>query len=210
MTLPDNRLRFDTTLIDFATDVGLEGQLHEDFPAASIQPRWDWLLMWFLALLANQSSDEEPTQYREGSLWMDLDKNVLRIRHLDAWASIADVIAVAEVTGTEGVTTLSQWFTDVTETLNSSAPESTFSGTSSQDDIATIPIPDELQTSLDVNKNKPFLWINGLLVDPRNVEFCTTKTIVLKNGITIDEGDVFTVLIKNITNQLFHVPSVVL
>ena len=77
--LPDNRLQFPPTRIDFDTQVGITGQAHDLFPGPNQQPRFDWLLCWFIALLANQSSFDEPTQYREGTLWFDLNLNALKI-----------------------------------------------------------------------------------------------------------------------------------
>lgn len=210
MPLPDNRLRFPAALIDFAADVGETGQSHEDFPGPSQQPRYDWLLMWFISLLSNQSSHEEPTEYREGSFWFDLSTNVLRIRYNGEWVSAANVIAVNEGTGTDGVTSLASWFQTVQNSLNTTAPESTFSGSSSRDDVTVITIPQSLRSSIISSKNRPFLWINGILVDPRNVRLCNEITIELLNGVKIDTGDSFTVVIKNITNELFKIPSVIL
>lgn len=207
--MQDNRLRFPTTEIDFANDVGLTGQDHDDFPAANAQPRWDWLLMWFISLLANQSSTNEPTNYREGTLWLDMSTNVLRIRFNNAWRSLADVISVEETgENTEQITTLQEWYDATKEVLNSAAAESTFSGISTVDGATNIPIPDGLPVNVD--NQKPFVWINGVMVDPRNVRFIGDTTVSLVNGIEINEDDRFTVVLKNITDELFHVPSVVL
>lgn len=210
MTLPNNLLRFPPTLIDFENDVGIVGQDHENFPAPAAQPRYDWMLIWFISLLANQSSFEEPEQYREGTLWFDLSSGgILRIRKGDDWCSLAEVISVSDGDTTEETMTLAEWFTTVQSLLSSAAPESTFSGTSSADNVKTIPIPTSLQESIDTTKNRPFVYKNGLLIDPRNTNFCTTTTIELLNGVELNTNDTFTVVIKNITKELFHVPSVV-
>lgn len=209
-TQPDNRLNFPATLIDFANDVGLVGQDHEDFPGPSVAPRYDWLLMWFISLLSNQSSHEEPTQYREGSFWFDLASGgILRIRYNGDWRPVAEVLSLSEGATTEDTITLADWFTTIQNALNSAAPELTFSGSSSSDNVTTITIPASLQSSIDLTKNKPFIWINGLMIDPRDIQFCGVTTLELLNGIELDTNDTFTVVVKNITSDLFHVPSVV-
>ena len=206
--LPDNRLRFDPTLIDFATSVGETGQAHDDFPGPNQQPRYDWLRMWYIALLANQSSYDEPTQYREGTLWFDLITLTLKARRNDQWVPLSDVVAVDQQAGV--VTTLSQWFARVELQLTGAAPESNFSGICNSDHIVTIPVPDSLQGIIDSSRMRPFVYINGLLIDPRDSEFFTVATVQLLNGVQLNSGDRFTVLIKNITSQTFHVPDVVI
>lgn len=214
MTLPNNTLRFPAPQIDFATDVGLEGQDHENFPAANAQPRWDWLLMWYISLLANQSGFEEPTQYRIGTDWHDLDTGgIRRYWNGEEWKSLSEAIQVGTVSGTGtdagNPITLQSWVNDANALLAASSPESTFSGSSSQDGITTIPIPDSLLSSIDKDKNKAFVYINGLLVDPRNVTLCP-PTIELINGVVIDKDDRFTVVIENITDALFIEGTVLL
>jgi hypothetical protein len=214
MPLPNNTLRFPAPEIDFASDVGLSSQDHDNFPAAGAQPRWDWLLMWYISLLANQSGFDEPTQYRVGTDWHDLDVGGMR-KYWNGtnWVSLSEAIQVGTISGTGtdagNPITLQSWVNDTETLLAASSPESTFSGVSSQDGVTSIPIPDALLDSIDKDKNKAFVYINGLLVDPRNVTLCP-PTIELINGIVIDKDDRFTVVIKNITDALFIEGTVVL
>lgn len=212
--IPDNRLRFPAPLIDFATEVGLTGQDHERFPYPDAQPRWDWMLIWYMSLLANQSSYDEPTQYRDGTLWFDLNTLTLKIWHSSlenisgSWLSIATSTELETVSGVP--VTLDVWYASVNSKLSGAAPVSTFSGYVNSTTATEIPIPVTLQGDIDLTKTRPFVYINGLLVDPRNCEYYTVTTIKLLNDITLNAGDTFTVVINNIISANFSIPDVVI
>jgi len=206
--LPDNRLRFNATRIDFANDVGETGQPHEQFPAPDSQPRFDWLLMWFLALFANQASFDTPNEYRSGTIWYDLNTQVLKIWNGSEWALLSDAISISTGDDATDVISLQDWFTGIAPSLLTAAPEITFSGISDTDGVASINVPPSLTDNIDEINSRPFIYKNGLLIDPRNCEFFTTATIQLLNGIVLDTDDAFTVVVKNITPQLFHIPTV--
>ena len=140
MSLPDNKLRFPPTRIDFAADVGNTGQDHDLFPAADAQPRWDWLLMWFISLLANQSSFEEPLQFREGAAWFDLNNLTLKLRADNAWRKLSEVIAVVDGADTDSTQTLAEWFEETNLALAGASAELTFSGNCTANNITTINI----------------------------------------------------------------------
>lgn len=210
MPLPDNRMRFDAALIDFSSDVGLTGQAHDSFPGPNQAPRYDWLRMMFISLLANQSSYEEPIQRRDGTLWFDLNNLTLKIYASNDWRPISEVMSVIEGSSPQATTTLAEWYTSVQNTLLATAPEATFSGRCTEDDTITIIIPESLRDSIDTTNNRPIVFKNGVLIDPRDAEFHTAITIRLRNNVTLDSGDTFTVFIKNISPQLFHVPDVVI
>lgn len=208
MPLPDNRLRFSTPPIDFLNDIGETGQTHDTWPAPGAQPRYDWLRLWLIAAFSSQSSFEEPTEFREGSPWFDLNNLTLKIRRNNAWVKLSDVIAVVDGTGTEGTTTLSEWFTTTEALLQTTAPEATWGGNSTEDDITTIIVPTAIRTQIDITKSKPFVWINGVMIDPRDAEFRTEISVELLNNVELNTDDRYTVVIKNITGTLFHVPDV--
>jgi hypothetical protein len=212
--IPDNRLRFPAPLIDFATEVGLTGQDHERFPYPDAQPRWDWMLIWYMSLLANQSSYDEPMQYRDGTLWFDLNTLTLKIWRSSlenisgSWLSIATSTELEIISGVP--VTLDSWYTSVNSKLSGAAPISTFSGYVNSTTATEIPIPVTLQGDVDLVKTRPFVYINGLLVDPRSCEYYTVTTIKLLNGITLSAGDTFTVVINNIISANFSIPDVVI
>ena len=50
MSIPDNRLRFSSTKIDFANDVGIASQDHDNYPPPQGQARFDHMRMVVIAL----------------------------------------------------------------------------------------------------------------------------------------------------------------
>lgn len=201
MTLPDNRLRFSSTKIDFTNDVGTTGQPHDSYPGPNLEPRYDWLRMWFISLLANQSSYDEPSNYRDGTIWFDLNGPTIKIYTENKWKEITEAINVSENQ------TLAEWISNVSDLLQSATPEMTFSGKSTLDGTSIIPIPESILQYVDISESKPFIYINGILVDPRNCSYNTSSTIQVNNE-TIDKNDRFTVVIKNIRQDLFYTPDV--
>jgi hypothetical protein len=96
MPLPDQRIQLPAPKIDFPTDVGVTGQDHDNYPAADTQPRFDWMRSYLIGLLCNQSSFDEPTQFRNGTLWYDLNELALKIRKDGEWVPAGDGILVAD------------------------------------------------------------------------------------------------------------------
>ena len=210
MTLPDNRMRFDASLIDFTNDVGIANQAHDNFPGPNQAPRYDWLRIMFISLLSSQSSYDEPTQYRDGTTWFDLSNLTLKIYASGAWRPLAEVLSVVEGTTVSDTTTLAEWYTSIQSTLISSAPDATFSGRCTEDGIVTIIVPEAIRDGIDIDNSRPIIYKNGLLIDPRDSEFHTAITIRLRNGVTLDTDDEFTVFIQNISPRLFYAPDVVI
>ncbi|MCK9557034.1 MAG: hypothetical protein M0R50_03205 [Candidatus Cloacimonetes bacterium] len=214
LLLPDNRLRFTAPLIDFANDVGLSGQDHEKFPAPDAQPRYDWLLMWYISLLANQSSYDEPTQYRDGTFWFDLNTLTIKLWRSSlesisgSWMSLASSISLEVVSGVPLM--LDTWYASASAKLTGSAPVITFGGYVTLAEATEIPVPVTLQGEIDLNKTRPFVYINGILVDPRNCEYYTATTIKLLNDVVLVANDRFTVVIQNILPANFSIPDVVI
>lgn len=209
MPLPDNRIRFPAGLIDFDDDVGTTGQSHDGYPAPGQQPRFDWMRMMLIGLLANQSSFTEPTEYREGTTWFDLNNLTLKIRRDNAWVAIANVIELDQDQEGNPITLGDVYLT--IKTLLGNKPTATFSGTSNSNNKSLIPIPEPLQSAGGAG-SRPLVWINGIMVDPRNSEYLGSTTaptsIRLVNNIVLDKSDRYTVLMLNIDSSLFHVPDV--
>lgn len=93
-TTPDYRMRFPPGKIDFAGQVGTTGQDHDSFPSPSSQARFDWMRMVVIALLSNQASYDPPTQYREGTIWLNLNTPELMIWLGSSWEPLATAIRV--------------------------------------------------------------------------------------------------------------------
>ena len=202
MAIPDNRLRLPGPLIDFTNDVGLTGQQHDTYPAPG-QARYDWARMSFIALLANQASYDMPLNYRLGTPWFDLNTMTLKIRTGSGvagsdWSPFSDVISLEHTSS--GDLTLSAWYATAAAALASIRPQSTYSGRAVNDDVDNIPIPLSVQTAIYA-ETRPFVWVNGLLVDPRDVQIdpgvCPTKLNLVHH---LALNDRFTVLLTNISN----------
>lgn len=101
----DNRIRLPGPKINFADDVGVTGQDHDDYPEPG-QARYDHLRMYLIGLLSNQSGPQPPTQYRDGTVWFDTSgpKGVLKIRDRSEWRHLAEAIQLAPDV------TLADWF----------------------------------------------------------------------------------------------------
>lgn len=208
--IPDNRIRFPAGRLDFDTEVGITGQDHDDYPAPGQQPRFDWLRLYLIALLSQQSSYQEPTQYRDGTTWFDLNSNIVKIRRNDAWVSLAEAIKLDVDVDGEPVT-LQQLYTTI-KTLMGYKPTASFSGHSTQDGIASIPIPDSLRSAAGAG-SRPFVWINGDLVDPRRSDYVggtAPISIRLTGGTVIDTDDTFIVLMVAVDSEFFSADEVVL
>lgn len=209
MSLPDNRVRFPAARLNFSTAVGTTGQDHDNYPAPDQQPRYDWLRMYLIGLLSSQSSHHEPGQHRDGTLWFDLNTLTLKIFSDSTWRSVADVIGIVEGDSPSTTTSLAQWYAAIQAQLTSTAPEATFSGYCTENNTTIINVPDSIKDNIDADRSRPIVYKNGLLLDPRDCEFFTSATIKLKNGTTLDKDDEFTVMVKNITPTLFHIPDVI-
>jgi len=204
----DNRVRFPATRIDFINDVGIASQDHDDYPPPGGQARYDHMRMFLIGLLSHQSSTDEPTQYREGTPWFDLNTNQLKIRSGGTWKSYSEVIAVEDAEG--DITTLSDWFNSVSASLSSLAPEISFSGSSIANNITFITIPTSLRSYLYPD-SRPYVYKNGLLLDPRNAQLDSTvnpTSVVLAGGDELDNGDDFTIVMRRVPAETWYVPNV--
>ena len=186
MTLPDNRMRFDPGPIDFATEVGLTGQDHDDYPMVATQPRYDWMRMSLIALLSQQSSYDAPTQYREGTPWFDLNTMVLRIRRNSQWVPYASAVLL------EDDTTLAEFYAEY-KALNLS-PTVRFYGTATS--VSTsITIPPAIVASIAGKSNLVTdVFINGSLMYPGNTSLGASQ-ITLSGGVTLAVGGTYVVKI---------------
>lgn len=210
MPTPDNRIKLPGPLIDFADDVGTTGQDHDDYPAPGTQARYDHQRLYLIGLLAQQSSFSEPSQYRDGTPWFDLNTLTLRIRRENSWISYADAIALTEPDSNNDVITLSAWYEAVQELLSGLSPEIVFSGRCTVNNTTVITIPESIRTNL-VSDSRVFFYINGILVRPDN---CTiigspTPTTIRLSGTALNNGDEFTVNIRRITGATFLTSNVV-
>lgn len=205
MPLPDNRLRFSSTKIDFANEVGLASQDHDTYPPPQGQARFDHMRMVVIALLSQQSSYEAPTEFREGSPWFDLNTLTLKIRRGSEWVNYSEVIGLGEPDNLNNYKTLSQWYDEVRLTLSAVSQEVVFGGICTADGINNINIPQSLLIYVSPD-TRAFVYVNGLMIDPRS---CTlTNTTINITGVLIDKNDEYTVVLRRVPTSSFYTESV--
>ncbi len=198
----DNRIRFSSALIDFANDVGTTGQEHDNYPAPNSQARYDHIRMFLIGLLANQSSETEPTQYRDGTLWFDLNDNILKINVNGSWIDLSNTLDL-------GGKTLQQWYDEINLTISSFTPEIVFNVNITANGVTQIDIPASLLDKVE-NDSRCYIYRNGLLLDPRNTVILGSPPpprISILNT-TLVSGDKLTIVIKRIPADYFYTPTV--
>jgi hypothetical protein len=208
MTLPDNRVRLTAPKINFATDVGETGQDHDNYPPPQGQARFDHLRMYLIGLLAQQSSYNPPTQYRDGTTWFDLNDGTIKIRMGDTWHQLADAISVAQ-NGGVSTQSLSEFTAFVQQTLPNITPDIVYNGISINNNVTVLPIPESLRASIG-SQSRPFVYVNGVLLDPRNTSLqpVTSPAQINIVGTTLNVGDTFTVEIRYVPSTTFYLPTV--
>jgi len=205
MTTPDQRIRLPGAKIDFSTEVGTTGQDHDTFPAPG-QARYDHMRMYLLGLLSNQASYSEPTQYREGTPWFDLNTLTLKLYVNGSWSSLSETILLDQDGST--VTSLADWYKSTVDAVNSIKPDVTFSGAVTTA-ATVILIPSTLTVT---GLNRCFLWVNGKLLDPRKCQLIggnTPTSIKLPTSLALAVNDTFTVVLKHIASKDFYITNVV-
>jgi len=186
--LPNNTMRFPAGPIDFAAEVGITGQDHDNYPEAGTQPRYDWMRMALIALLAQQSSYEEPTQYREGTPWFDLNELALKIRKNGQWVPFAQAVLISE-----GYT-LADFYAEYAATNSINVR---FNGTATALSN-TIDIPTDVAESISGSSDAVAdVFINGVMVNPDNVTLGPNQ-VNLSGGIQVTNGDEYVVIIRNV------------
>lgn len=205
MAAPDARMRFPSARIDFATDVGIASQDHDDYPPPQGQARYDHMRMVVIALLSQQASYDEPTQYRDGTPWFDLNDQTLKIRRENEWVNFSEAIPLGDPDA--GVhTTLEEWYTSTNAALSSLTQEVVFNGVATASNVTEITVPVSLQAYI-ASDSRCYFYINGLLIDPRNCSFVGSTTIKLSN-ISLSLDDTFTVVIRRVPSSTFYSSTV--
>jgi hypothetical protein len=194
----DNRIQLNPTATDF-TITEQTGQTHDTYPAPGNQLRYDHLRTYLIGLLSHQSSDTPPTQYRTGTVWHNTTTNTLHINIDNTWEPIAKAIGLADNI------TLQAWYTQLQETLTATTPDITFSGTIATANTLTLTIPTSLQGYIHTD-TQPFLYLNGLLQDPRTTKIIGTSTITLQTSPTT--GTAYTAILKRIPTNYNYQPNV--
>jgi len=198
MTIPDYRIRFPSDKIDFDEDVygnSPDGQDVNDYPAAG-QARYDWMRMVVMGLLANQSSEDEPLNYKIGTLWMNLNDEFYKYFNGEEFSEVANAIRIGDMN-------LREWSELAEETIGKVTEAASFSGTAEVNHVTEIDIPDAAITSAAYLNNHPVIYVNNLLIDPRLTSFNIdrSKVMLLDNEIgslELKKNDTYIVLIQRL------------
>lgn len=155
----DNRIKLQSQLIDFVNDVGVTGQDHDTFPDAGQSPRYDWMRSFLDGILSMQSSFEEPTEKRHGTLWFDRNKRLIKAWNGDKFVGLAEFISVSNINLLDLFSKINLKLTNrITMVYNAIVETSSM----------LIPIPQKISEEL-VNKVDEFLvlvFANGKLINP--------------------------------------------
>lgn len=199
----DNRIRFDSYRIDFENDVGLSGQEHDNYPAPNSQARYDHLRSYLVGLLSNQSSDQQPTQYRDGTLWFDLNSDVYKANVDGSWVDLSSTIHV------DSGLTLKEWYDSAKVTIDSASPEIVFNCEINADEITGITIPESLRPYIH-DDSRAFIYVNGQLLDPRYSTILGAPPPLRIQIVTgsLSAGDRVIVIIKRIPNTHYYTDTV--
>ncbi len=208
MPLPDNRIRLSSVKIDFATEVGIASQDHDDYPPPQGQARFDHMRMFLIGLLSQQSSYDEPTEKRDGTPWFDLNTLALKIWYNGEWQSYSNAIQLS-ING-DTIVTLQSWYESVVDSLASLAPELFFGGTCTISGVSDIPIPTTLQSQI-YSDSRAFVCVNGQTIDPREVQFIGSPnpTTLRLTTIELEANDNFAVTIRRVPSTSFITSNVV-
>lgn len=185
--LPDYRIRFPSSKIDFYNEVFggvLSGQQIDEYPEPG-QARYDWMRMTIIGLLSNQSSYEEPINYKVGTMWFNLNDFFYKYYNGEKFDDIAHAIKIEDKS-------LFDWSKEIRSKFSDQA---IFSGVA---DSTTneIEIPFEALHSASFELNHPILYINGMIVDPRSTKFNSNRDKVIIENISLDAGNSFIVKIE--------------
>jgi len=175
-------------VINFATEVGLTGQDHDNYAEPGSYPRYDWMRMIVLGLLANQTSDKTPTEFRPGTLWYDLTSFFFKCSQDGIFGDLSKNIQVN--------IDLKSWSEHINYLMRLFIPTGTFSGIA-YGHSTSINIPNKLQP-FAIPPNKPYLFKLGKMISPDLMRFNTgcPVCIELTGDAILASGDHFTVFIQ--------------
>lgn len=202
MPTPDNRIKLPSTRIDFTNDVGVTGQDHDEYPSPGQQARFDHLRMYLIGLLSNQSSYLTPTNYREGTLWFDLNEMSLKIYSGDSWKNISDAVNL-------GDESLQEFYARANPILTSASPEIVYKGIVNTTGIDYLTIPSSV-SSYVYSDTRAFVIINGdqdktkIILSPQDVSIEGTPAALIRlNTVTLEQNDSFLVSLRRVPGETF-------
>lgn len=202
--MPDNDNRIDFT--EYPVDLsrlGLTGQAHDQYPQPNTAARFDLMRQFLIGLLSNQSCNEddhgEPSEKRTGTLWFKKKAALLTLFN-DGFKNLSEFIGVVDLE--DQVRVLQDVITELLTSNLYVAPRIIWPGFFTSDEVNNIPIPEEYQGFVGINKIGVLVYVDGRLIDPR-------KTVIVKNdpayihissSVEIEPEQSYTVIMEHITS----------
>jgi len=203
MTDKDNRIRLDEPIVDFDKS-GTTGQLHDEYPTPKTQARYDRMRTFLIGLLSNQSSDEEvdgaPFEKRTGTLWFKKKSKFLDLYNGEEFKELSEFIAVTVNDEKKSIKTV---LTDILLNLKYSAPRVIWCGRFIDgNEINNIIIPVEYQGYAAIDNMHPLVYINGLLIDPRDtiIQAGDPAYIKMSDNVNPRPNQKYTVIMEHVTD----------
>ena len=198
----DNRIRLDQPIVDF-TESGLTGQRHDEYPKPNSQARYDLMRTYLIGLLSNQSSDEntdgEPFEKRTGTLWY---KKVAGLLALYNGTEFEDLSKHIGITVDENTASIESVILSILSNLKYVAPRVIWCGIFNFDATNNIVIPEEYQGYAAIDKMRPLVYVDGLLIDPRDTAIQGGSPFYVKIGDNFNPrpNQKYTVILEHVTD----------
>jgi len=193
----DNRIRLDQTPVDFTVTDNVD-QLHSSYPSPNNQSRYDQMRSYLIGLLSNQSSDSdsEPFEKRIGTFWFNKTLQMLLLFDGSKFDALSKFISI-----NEGEDNLQDSLDNINSMLAYVGPKVVWSGIFNTDEVDSIPIPKEYWDYAKISGMIPFVYIQGLLIDPRKTTINpqTPQQIDLI-GVNAKPKQTFTVILEKVTD----------
>lgn len=199
----DNRIRLDPPVVVDFTKPGLTGQKHDLYPAPNTQARYDLMRIYLMGLLANQSSNEnvdgEPFEKRTGTLWY---KKVAGLLELFDGTDFSDLSKHIGITINEEKRTIESVISDILLSLQYSAPRVIWCGRFIIGSNNNIPIPEAYHGYAVVAKMRPIVYVDGLLIDPRDtvIQAGSPAYIKMNDNFNPRPNQKYTVILEHVTD----------
>lgn len=199
----DNRIQL-TPPVEVDFDVsGQTGQAHDSYPAPKTQARYDLMRSYLIGLLSNQSCDEtqgQPNEMRTGTLWYQKAAQLLTIFNGTEFENLANHIAVK--IADSDIRNLQTLLQSLVSSMQYVAPRVVWGGIIGYGTSRIFPIPEQFLGYASIAKMVPYIYINGVLIDPRNVtiELSSPAQILVNDTILIKPGQNYFIVLQHTTD----------
>lgn len=195
----DNRIRLDQTPVDFSSTDDVD-QNHSDYPSPNTAPRFDLMRSYLIGLLSNQSSNEEPLEKRTGTLWFKKDIEKFLVFIENEWDSLSKYVSMEKSDGEYD--SLQNVIDSIMSSIAFVGPRVVWSGVFTSDEVNSIPVPDEFEEYAVLSGMQPFVFVDGILIDPRKT-IINEQTPVQINLIGVDTkpNQEFVVKLEKVTSM---------